>query len=242
MSLLRRAVGGAAKAMGASAGLTVASYQTGLLGWADEGSERSLRFWSAAFPVYLRYEFVQQRNKRGFLSDADAMVEYEALHNKYTDYVRDLTYEMRGFYLKNAQLMSTRDEFVPKQYLGWCKETQVRAVYVCVPCLAAAATRLCAGGDLPRSHAVSVSSVAVCVSHHGCVDRRTTARPSSKQARHAQRQRRSSADRSRKCLSAGTTPRWRSPPSARSTARGCGPRSWPRSPRPASRLSRLRWL
>jgi len=132
MSLLRRAVGGAAKAMGASAGLTVASYQTGLLGWADEGSERSLRFWSAAFPVYLRYEFVQQRNKRGFLSDADAMVEYEALHNKYTDYVRDLTYEMRGFYLKNAQLMSTRDEFVPKQYLGWCKETQVRAQYTCV--------------------------------------------------------------------------------------------------------------
>jgi hypothetical protein len=32
---------------------------------------------------------------------------------------------MRGFYLKNAQLMSTRDEFVPKQYIGWCKETQV---------------------------------------------------------------------------------------------------------------------
>jgi hypothetical protein len=56
--------------------------ETGVLGWLDEGSARSLRFWSAAFPVYLRYEFVQQRNKRNFLSDDDAMAEYEALHNK----------------------------------------------------------------------------------------------------------------------------------------------------------------
>eukprot|EP01043_Picozoa_sp_COSAG02_P043229 COSAG02_NODE_3748_length_6291_cov_7.653101_1_plen_144_part_00 len=119
-------VGGAMKALGGGAALTFAAYQSGALGWLDEGSERSLRFWSAAFPVYLRYEFVQQRNKRGFISDADAIDEYEMLHNRYTDYVRDLTYEMRGFYLKNAQLMSTRDEFVPKQYMSWCKETQVR--------------------------------------------------------------------------------------------------------------------
>ena len=125
-SRVRTVVGGAMKALGGGAALTFAAYHSGALGWLDEGSERSLRFWSAAFPVYLRYEFVQQRNKRGFISDADAMDEYEVLHNRYTDYVRDLTYEMRGFYLKNAQLMSTRDEFVPEQYMRWCKETQVR--------------------------------------------------------------------------------------------------------------------
>ena len=31
---------------------------------------------------------------------------------------------MRGFYFKNAQLLSTRDDFIPPQYLTWCKETQ----------------------------------------------------------------------------------------------------------------------
>jgi len=31
---------------------------------------------------------------------------------------------MRGFYFKNAQLLSTRDDFLPAQYLQWMKETQ----------------------------------------------------------------------------------------------------------------------
>ena len=30
----------------------------------------------------------------------------------------------RGFYFKNAQLLSTRDDFLPAQYLHWMKETQ----------------------------------------------------------------------------------------------------------------------
>ena len=30
----------------------------------------------------------------------------------------------RGFYLKNAQLMSTRDDFVPARYMQWMKDTQ----------------------------------------------------------------------------------------------------------------------
>ena len=64
----RMVVGGAVKVLAGGTALTFAAYQTGVLGWVDEGSARSLRFWSAAFPVYLRYEFVQQRNKRGWLS------------------------------------------------------------------------------------------------------------------------------------------------------------------------------
>jgi aarF domain-containing kinase len=38
--------------------------------------------------------------------------------------MRDLTYEMRGFYLKQAQLMSIQDDFVPKAYMRWVKDTQ----------------------------------------------------------------------------------------------------------------------
>ena len=122
--VLRAILWRSTQAVGGLAALTTVLYQTGALEAIDEGSARSVRFWSAAFPIYLRYEFVQQRNKRGLLADDAAMEKYEALHDRYAPFVRDLTYEMRGFYLKNAQLMSTRDEFVPPQYMAWCKETQ----------------------------------------------------------------------------------------------------------------------
>ena len=123
-SVVRRVAKGFAAAAGACGGLTLAAYKTGALGWIDEGSERSLKFWSAVFPIYLQYELVQQRYKHGWITYDESLVKYEALHDYYTDFIRDLTYEMRGFYLKNAQIMSTRDEFVPPQYLVWCKETQ----------------------------------------------------------------------------------------------------------------------
>ena len=31
---------------------------------------------------------------------------------------------MRGFYLKNAQVMSAQDDFVPTAYMRWLKDTQ----------------------------------------------------------------------------------------------------------------------
>ena len=101
----------------------------------EEGAQRSCVFWANAFPVYARYRAVQARH-RDFaragvprwtgmvLSDDEANEAYEALHDQYATPVRDLVYAMRGFYLKNAQLLSTRDDFVPRQYLTWCKDTQ----------------------------------------------------------------------------------------------------------------------
>lgn len=49
---------------------------------------------------------------------------YNELHDLYTDRVKDMVYSMRGFYLKNCQLMSTQDDFVPPQYMKWLKDTQ----------------------------------------------------------------------------------------------------------------------
>ena len=51
-------------------------------------------------------------------------VDYTPLHAKYAPYVEATTLEMRGYYLKTAQLMSTRDDFVPAEYLRWLKKTQ----------------------------------------------------------------------------------------------------------------------
>jgi len=100
----------------------------------DEGAARSVGFWYHAGPIYLRYRLVQLRaedlRRLGApewvtLTPEEAHHKYEDLHDRYAGHVRDLTYRMRGFYLKNAQYLSVRDDFIPRQYLEWCKETQV---------------------------------------------------------------------------------------------------------------------
>ena len=129
--LLAKAAAGAAAAFGAvGTGLAIRSSQ-------DEGTHRSLTFWYHCLPVYLEYRAVQFRNRdagaRGWnlpawtgipLDDSEADRAYGALHDKHAKPIRDLVLKMRGFYFKNAQLLSTRDDFVPSQYLEWCKETQ----------------------------------------------------------------------------------------------------------------------
>jgi aarF domain-containing kinase len=51
--------------------------------------------------------------------------EFNILHNKYAPISEALTLEMKGFYLKNAQFMSTlSDDFMPPQYMEWMIKTQ----------------------------------------------------------------------------------------------------------------------
>ena len=91
----------------------------------DEGTRRSLKFWGNIFPVFAHYRFYQLLSRDlGIISMEEADQKYLELHEKYTDKVRDITFEMRGFYLKQAQLMSTQDDFVPAAYMKWVKKTQ----------------------------------------------------------------------------------------------------------------------
>lgn len=59
---------------------------------------------------------VQERNAR-----------FAAAHDKYSPRVRNAALAIRGFYLKSAQMMSTREDFVPPQYLEWCEKIQNEA-------------------------------------------------------------------------------------------------------------------
>ena len=47
------------------------------------------------------------------LSDTDANAEYEKLHNYFSPIIEKQVWEQRGFYIKHAQFLSTRDDFVP---------------------------------------------------------------------------------------------------------------------------------
>ena len=114
--MLRRLSGGAVVIAAAGGGYMLAT---------DEGSRRSLVFWSNIFPIYLHYRGIQLLNRDlGVISDSYADRLYADCNERYTYRVRDITYSMRGFYLKQAQLLSTRDEFVPKEYMRWVKDTQ----------------------------------------------------------------------------------------------------------------------
>ena len=91
----------------------------------DEGTKRSLNFWGNMFPIYLHYRTYQLLDRDlGIISSSYADSEYEKLHEKYSDKVKHIVYSMRGFYLKNAQVMSTQDDFVPPAYMRWVKDTQ----------------------------------------------------------------------------------------------------------------------
>eukprot|EP00808_Paulinella_micropora_P022499 g53492.t1 len=100
----------------------------GAAAYYDEGFYRTLRFWTLVGPIYAQYLFVQFRNETlKTLSDEDAAVEYERLHDRHAGRIEKRCYELRGFFMKQAQLMSTCDDFLPKQYLDWCKRTQDQA-------------------------------------------------------------------------------------------------------------------
>jgi aarF domain-containing kinase len=91
----------------------------------DEGTKRSMVFWANIFPVYAHYRVYQLLDRDlGIISSDYADAQYEKLHEKYTDKIKEITYNMRGFYLKNAQVLSTQDDFVPPAYMKWVKDTQ----------------------------------------------------------------------------------------------------------------------
>lgn len=90
--------------------------------YGDEGRQRSLLFWYHVFPVYLHYRWVQL-NIEG-RTEVQQDIEYNRLHDMYAGKMKDLTMMLRGFYLKNAQQASVRDDIIPEQYMVWCKKMQ----------------------------------------------------------------------------------------------------------------------
>lgn len=91
----------------------------------DEGAKRSGIFWYNVFPIYLQYRFMQLMNRDlSLVDDKTAEEYYNKCHDKFSEPIRDLTFRLRGFYLKQAQLLSMQDTFVPPQYMKWMKLTQ----------------------------------------------------------------------------------------------------------------------
>lgn len=107
-----------ALAAGTATTLSAAEY-----GGSDSGMVRSYRFWRGMVPIYTHYKYIEWKMKdepdTHKVSNA-----YAPLHERYSPIVKDLALNLRGFYFKLAQIMSTRDDFLPDIYLDWTKELQ----------------------------------------------------------------------------------------------------------------------
>lgn len=106
-------------------GISIASASLVYVYHTNESVNRSLRFYSVAIPAYLHYEFADRLNKK-----ADEITRnkiFNQLHDIYSPIMRDQVLRMRGFFLKAAQLMSVREDYLPRQYLEWTQKVQNEA-------------------------------------------------------------------------------------------------------------------
>lgn len=103
---------------GSAATLSAAEYSG-----SDSGMVRSFRFWKGMVPIYAHYKFVEYQVKD--CKDPVAISQaYAPLHVRYSPRVEKLALDLKGFYFKLAQIMSTRDDFLPDTYLDWTKKLQ----------------------------------------------------------------------------------------------------------------------
>ena len=89
----------------------------------DEGTSRALIFWSRVGPAYLHYTLTDKWLRTA--SPETRARAFDRLHDRYSPLAEKLTLRLRGFFIKIAQIGSTRDDFVPQQYLKFFKSVQV---------------------------------------------------------------------------------------------------------------------
>ncbi|PXF47144.1 kinase UbiB [Gracilariopsis chorda] len=106
-----------------AAGATASSLVAAEYAGSDAGVVRSFTFWRHVVPMYAHYKLVEWRVATE--SDPHAVAAaYRPLHERYSPRVRQLALHLQGFYFKLAQIMSTRDDFLPDEYLQWTKQLQ----------------------------------------------------------------------------------------------------------------------
>eukprot|EP00178_Gracilaria_changii_P006428 TRINITY_DN210_c0_g2_i1.p2 TRINITY_DN210_c0_g2~~TRINITY_DN210_c0_g2_i1.p2 ORF type:complete len:540 (-),score=100.10 TRINITY_DN210_c0_g2_i1:10444-12063(-) len=89
----------------------------------DAGVVRSFRFWRHMVPIYAHYKYVEWR----VADETDEQLvsaAYKPLNQRYSPRVQRLALDLQGFYFKLAQIVSTRDDFLPDEYLHWTKQLQ----------------------------------------------------------------------------------------------------------------------
>ena len=86
------------------------------------GLYRSAIFYWNALPIYTQYKLTEWWFSGSPYKESEPY--YEFLHDRHAGTVERVCLLLKGFYLKSAQVASTRDDLLPNQYLSFCKRFQ----------------------------------------------------------------------------------------------------------------------
>ena len=110
----------------ASAGLLTlaAVHQTVRYLQNPEPMRRAVYFWTRAGPIIAHYKFTRSWLEWRKADRPTRDVAYERLHNRYAGPALDLVLHLRGLYVKLGQVLSSRPDFIPPQYVHVFSELQ----------------------------------------------------------------------------------------------------------------------
>lgn len=106
----------------AAVGGTAITLSAGEYMGSDSGPVRSFQFWKGMVPIYIHYKLIEWRLRHETNPETISKA-YRPLNQRYSPRVKQLALSLKGFYYKLAQILSTRDDFLPKEY-DWTKQLQ----------------------------------------------------------------------------------------------------------------------
>ena len=77
---------------------------------------RALSFWSRVVPILGAYKALELGASAADLSDAELEAKYEELHDWGSERLESTIKDLKGFYVKTGQVISTRVDLFPEQY------------------------------------------------------------------------------------------------------------------------------
>jgi aarF domain-containing kinase len=78
---------------------------------------RNFALWKELGPIITHYRMTELKFKHFPVSEEEEAAAYNALHQKYSTKVMTTLRDLRGFYIKVAQVMSSRNDILPDIYI-----------------------------------------------------------------------------------------------------------------------------
>ena len=94
----------------------------------EKNFKRSLEFWRRVYPIYFDYVYCDWKTKNYSQSDRD--IEFEKLHEKYAPIIVDIIDDLRGLYIKLAQLCAANlGDMYPQTWIEACRKFEDQCPY-----------------------------------------------------------------------------------------------------------------
>ena len=83
----------------------------------NDDLKRTLKLWKGLGPIISHYRYVEFKHKLFKPNDHEANSEWDRLNDMYADKVTDTLTDLRGFYIKVAQVLAHRGDDLPEIYI-----------------------------------------------------------------------------------------------------------------------------